>query len=158
LKFESLSLYYFKRKSREELIHGINGIHQVVGKLEALELDLYLTGSRFFNTEGPQSDWDFFVENTEKIESILKELEFEALEKYDGYAYDLNTAKIFRRKFPKGDQIDIQLAKNVQLRIDAQKLIKESQIPLHKMNRGQAQKLWNLVYRSLNYSGFYALA
>lgn len=39
--------------------------------IQTLPFEFYLTGSRYLGTETPESDWDFFVEDSQELRSTL---------------------------------------------------------------------------------------
>lgn len=83
--------------------------------LEKLPERFYLTGSRFFGTQGQNSDWDYFTENSDEVFLKLKDLGFV---KISARTYgDANSARVMRwtAKHTKL-QVDVQLVHDVELK------------------------------------------
>lgn len=113
--------------------------------LEASPLEFHLTGSRFFGKNGIAADYDFFCEISEEIKQFLRDLDFIQLREniYNDNKSDINTAIVFRK-----EQIDIQLVKSVQLKIELQdKLLVEKNFP-------PTRKSWQRAFWDAEYSKF----
>jgi len=57
------------------VIYGDTSKH-LIHVLENSEYEFYLTGSRYFGTSNPLSDWDFFAEETPQMKKFLIDLGF----------------------------------------------------------------------------------
>lgn len=68
--------------------------HQgLLSQLEDLPEDFYLTGSRFFRTERPGSDWDFFTADSPKVRASLSKMGF--VEELSPSYWDGSTAAVY---------------------------------------------------------------
>lgn len=101
----------------------------------------YLTGSRYFGSSGPLSDWDFFVEYTDEVEVFLKDLGFEDICNED-YLFDRVTNRTYRYQ-----NVDVQLVINIEVKKKAQLLIKHH--GLISANKKTNKMVWAAVIISL---------
>jgi len=143
------------------MLHNTQGqtarMQNVLDEMEKSPFNFWLTGSRFFGTAKPESDWDFYASATEhdskdtSIRTFLAELGFFLLGPFDynvdGAYNDDNCAYVYRWRGPGTEQIDVQLQENVDLKHKAQELLRPY---LWKSGLKDYQKnLWNLVYRAI---------
>ena len=57
------------------MLHDFQCYPPIINKLEeSNQHTFYLTGSRFFKTNSPNSDWDFFVQESHNKENLVKYL------------------------------------------------------------------------------------
>lgn len=90
--------------------------------------EYYLTGSRFFGTYTPVSDWDFFTKDTPDTRSYLESCGFERLE-HSRYSDDPTITVVYRytpsiESLSVSVWIDVQLVENPDRKRKAQELIK----------------------------------
>jgi hypothetical protein len=133
-----------------------NQLDQALADLESTPQQFYLTGSRFFGNDGPNSDYDFFTQDTRSIRTILTQLGYEKLSwySYEGGPLDNNCAVVYRKYVcsrrifddPHNTNIDIQLQKDVGKKMRAQEELKKSNILLFQRNKTTVHMLWTLVY------------
>lgn len=102
----------------------------------------HLTGSRYFGTSTPESDFDFFIEWTEGLEPWLISHGF----KLDSQTYsgDPSFVKVY-----KSENVDIQIVDNAKIKEQIQRRL----FPLFKEltpNKELAKKLWHLCYHLYN--------
>lgn len=112
--------------------------------------DFHLTGSRFFNPEdvAKNTDWDFFAQHSIPLTRHLKNLGF-----YDigGYGYecdeiDKGLITVLRYTFEEGEdkvQIDIQLCRDVQERLQLRDCLKE--VDWQSIPKKQRSEVWDLA-------------
>ncbi|HWY34243.1 MAG TPA: hypothetical protein VNX68_06320 [Nitrosopumilaceae archaeon] len=93
----------------------------ILSKMEKSEFLFHLTGSRYFVGRG-SNDADYFTLYTEQVEHFLRELGFSAISKRE-YG-DLNCTLVMRGWDDGGLQIDVQLVKDVELKIQVQEKLK----------------------------------
>ncbi len=90
-----------------------------------LNLGAEVTGSHFFNTSGPTSDYDFFIADTKQNRVAIIEKGGFAIQSETSYA-DTLTTLVARRYFGRlkntftQQWIDVQFVTDVQLKEDAQ--------------------------------------
>lgn len=137
-------------------------LDQALMDLETTPQQFYLTGSWSFGGSRPDSDYDFFTQDTQSIRTILDQLGYYKLSSYsyEGMPVDDNCAVVFRKDVM-GDQgaevryqfythIDIQLQRDVQKKIKAQEILKKSGIFLFlKKEKYLIHKIWELVYDAM---------
>lgn len=98
----------------------------VVNRLNGSCYEFHLTGSRFFGQVEKHSDWDFFVEHSDDVIIFLTELGFSANIMTTAYLGDPEVVEVMSVKdFHQGTctRIDIQLVKDVSLKLKAQDLL-----------------------------------
>lgn len=125
----------------------INKLHEAEG------ITFHLTGSRFFNHNHPNSDWDFFTQDNNETANFLINLGFE-IQSFNSTEYrDVETAVVLRWTNSINQWIDVQLVKHVDVKIIAQRLLKE-RVFMHKrfskdnyLNNEVKNLLWNSLYR-----------
>jgi len=106
----------------------------------------HLTGSRFFETDQFDSDWDFFTQNSSEVMNFLEGLGFTRT----SIVYiDSNTTEVHSYE----DEliaIHIQLEKNVDKKVVIQRVIRSSPTMkdiLCTLPKEDRHELWNLFYR-----------
>ena len=132
------------------MIHGIQAnTTNVRQQLMTSPYEFYLTGSRFFGTAKPNSDWDFFVqqENSEALESFLKKLGFvQAL--FTSYK-DMLVDKVYRNM---QEKIDIQIVKSAKTKLAVQEYIYSLgknvgfARAFHAMTKYEKTHVWDMAY------------
>lgn len=139
-------------------------LDQELANLESMYTQFYLTGSRFFRNERPDSDYDFFVADSEAIRKLLRKNGYKQLSwySYEGGPLDDNCAVVYRKIVNSQGtnagpwdatyytHIDIQLQKDVKKKIAAQDALKKSGILLFQRNKTTVHMLWTLVYNLLD--------
>ena len=85
---------------------SISHTDTVLAKMGSSKTHCFLTGSRYFGWERPDSDWDFFTANSKLTETYLFALGFKEDTK-EGYSDSL-TRKVFM-----GHSIHVQLVTSV---------------------------------------------
>src|SRR5574337_1288344 len=97
---------------------------------------LYLTGSRYFGTSRPESDWDFFTQHYDGIENHLRHVGFKKIMGREEYKYlDSNTIQVWEKFYSyyiamplsyenlKNYKVQIQLVKDEAKKLAAQNLL-----------------------------------
>jgi len=130
--------------------------------LDASQFDFYLTGSQYFRTAKPLSDWDFFTQDSAKIRDFLTEIGFvdmtEWYAKYrqtrpltlDTHIEDLcyNSVEIVEVWRHKECAIDIQIVEDAAVKNCVQTIIYVLSLNLPPDNR-EAANVWNPMYRHI---------
>ena len=87
------------------------------------QFSFYITGSRYFNTNTPQSDWDFFVEKNEDVEEFLIDQGF-FVDNQASYS-DSSIYKVYTNP---NDRVQVQVIFDVELKVLAQTVIKRKNL------------------------------
>lgn len=99
----------------------------------------YLTGSRYFGTERPDSDYDFFTQENEQLEKVLEDNGFRLdSESYQG---DPIMTKVYAR-----ENVHIQLVIDVKMKAWVQLLL-ASYIQKYKPDKEQLKSLWSIAIK-----------
>jgi hypothetical protein len=118
----------------------LDGLEKLVGQ------KVYLTGSRFFGTETPQSDLDVFTKFSQKAQKNLTEMGFTVLPKPQSNYTDSLTAEVWRKveKFST-NHIDVQLVTDIALkqRIQDSLLKSGAVILLSRLAKHERKLMWN---------------
>ena len=107
--------------------------------------DIYLTGSRFFRTSTPDSDWDFFLKDTAENRKWLTSLGFKTKNDRPDAVSHYNDADLIEVMHYNRDgvAIDMQLVHDVGRRLRAQQLLKSWGL-LHG-NKANRSKIWSFA-------------
>lgn len=122
------------------MIYGNNAT--LFTALESIALSpftFHLTGSRFFGTERPDSDYDFFVKQQTGLVDWLRNNGF--AKDYQSYEGDPVIVEVWGR-----DNVHVQIVTNVV----AKQYIQTNMRPLMiaaKLNKVQAQMFWRIATR-----------
>jgi len=124
---------------------------KVLAILETSDMAFYQTGSRFFGGTTSKSDYDFFVQDEPFITTILEGWGFYRLT--HGHNYNDNQCVAVYRKEVEFTHIDIQIIREVDVKIRAQEILKAS-CPGYvrrdglSMFPGQDRRgLWEMAYK-----------
>jgi len=104
----------------------------------------YLTGSRLWETHSAESDWDFFVQEDEKIEDFLYALGMRGID----YAYkeDKFLEKVYEVIMPNALKVQVQIVKDADIKAEVQaQLLKD--YPEGFPSKEEATKIWNTAMR-----------
>ena len=115
-----------RKKSTEEVL---------IDALRNSEFEFYLTGSRFFLTHKPSSDWDFFTKDCEEVRRFLTNFGFRP---EAGEYSDKLTTTVYRQPF-----IDVQLVSDVECKRIAQEILRISPPSENFVSRTQT---WNFAF------------
>lgn len=115
--------------------------------LQASTFSFHATGSRYFGTYKSGSDYDFFALDSGEIRHFLICNGFRRLGGYwcqGNVAYqDTNTVHVYRN-----GNIDIQLVKDVEMKVWAQDMLKKTHFYSYMPKRSQrTMDTWNLLFR-----------
>lgn len=103
-------------------------IHEMLLRMSAGYTPFFLTGSRFFGTDRPGSDWDFFTNDNACTRELLKKYGFMELIHNTKYL-DANTTAVFRWIPPDDHKwIDVQLVDNEVMKDAVQNILKANNI------------------------------
>lgn len=120
---------------------------ELIKEMDKSDIDFHLTGSRYFRAPNLFSDIDFFTEDKVETRNFLTDIGFiaEKNSHYNGVITDINTAVVYRNL---NARIDVQLIKNVQLKIDIQNWMKENDIlPPQTYNKEFQRNWWDEQYK-----------
>lgn len=112
--------------------------------------DFRLTGSRYFDCAGANSDWDFFVSDTIAVRQFLAGLGFtrQAVTAYEKPLQEIvdvyRLAKPDETDWRKPYLIDVQISTDVVKRQKVQEVLKET-----LGNRRPAPQEWELAFKLL---------
>jgi len=125
-----------------------NKCHPVVFSMLSNEvIRFHLTGSRFFGTARPESDWDFFTDYSVRTILFLRELGFSTLTESSSSYNDQETRMVMR--FLDGKiQIDVQLVNNSAKKVRINNAIKHRPDFLRLMNslkKSERAAFWDLL-------------
>jgi hypothetical protein len=109
----------------------------------------YLTGSRFFETTHPNSDWDFFVANSDEVITFLQHNGF-ILDESPEYE-DCTIVQVYRHVQDVQD-VHVQLidSDNIVLKCCAQSIIYNHNIFDGTVDKLTRRKIWSMVMSILN--------
>jgi|SRR6185369_13198980 len=100
---------------------------------------LYLTGSRFFQTHRPDSDFDYFAEDGEEIRTLLNADGFTQTQaQMSPFA---NTVAVFEK-----GKIHIQLVQDLKLKVRVQETIRFCGFGELCKDKTFARRLWGFAY------------
>jgi len=126
--------------------------NSAMSKLRELEntefFNFRLTGSRFFETEGYDSDWDFFTEDSDIVRNFLKDRGFMPTLAYRG---DATVEQVFQYQ-GEALTIHVQLVgqEMIQVKETAQNIIKKCGLVSHE--KGVMTQIWRAVIATLLFS------
>lgn len=115
----------------------------VLNMLHASKNAYNLTGSRYFLTHKPGSDYDLFALKCYEVITELEALGFKPLDPIHNCYNDLNTAKVYRL-----NNIDVQLVKDDRLKLEVQTnnyTLLSMITPLDKVTK---RMIWNLLFEA----------
>lgn len=121
----------------------------MVQKLIQSPYQFHLTGSRFFQFNRPDSDWDFFVQYSFEVKEFIVGLGFEFVEGSDNKYTDFSNINIYRHP----DGVDIQMVLDEKVKDTVQNFIK-LYIPSNILkDKTLAPSIWNICFAAYD-SGF----
>ena len=117
--------------------------------LAELPETFYLTGSRYFNTASPASDYDFFVQDGPSLTNKLMESKFR-FKQLDCYGFndiidkwDQLTRSVLR-SIQSGVQVDVQIVTDALLKKRVQEVILTHKL-LQNVDKYEAVIIWNTI-------------
>ncbi len=118
-----------------------NSLLCVLSKMMQSEHSFYLTGSRFFSTYDHDSDYDFFVKDSNDVRTFISQLQFRHVS--SGYDPDSLFADVAQWK----SHIHVQLVKPefFETKIKAQDLIHRECL----LDRAQTKREQLVIWRSV---------
>ncbi len=130
-------------------------LHNILDSFEELPFQFYIAGSRYMKINDNLSDWDFIVEDSKEVRKALYKMGFIYSQTTSCYL-DSNCNAVMVHREP-NIPIHIQLSNDIELRLAAQLIIKESGlgIMLHQMKRyyktpnEYTTKIWNTIFTML---------
>jgi hypothetical protein len=125
--------------------------HPVVKMMES-EHRFHLTGSRYFGNSTNQSDWDFFVQDSDGVRNWLDANGFK-INKNSKYYSDGFCVDVYRLNITYYNWIDVQVVSDSVLKLKAQDLIKKTVPPSALENKAFARIVWRLALESLSTKG-----
>lgn len=127
------------------MLHGLDrsGISKVRVWMAQSDHEFHLTGSRYFGFTKRDSDWDFFAQDTESARVALEANGFKEL-----YRTDYTDSELTRVYRHEGEKIDVQLVKDVALKIEVQEyLYKHCKFLMKKLDKGNHSMIWNMCFK-----------
>lgn len=115
--------------------------------MQASEFVFHLTGSQFFGNARVDSDYDFLVQDSLQAREFLQSLGFKKL--HSSEYNDSSIVAVFRYCQGDSTSVDIQCVKNVEVKLKAQKLIRESYGSDLPKDRFERCRLWNFAVRAV---------
>lgn len=108
------------------------------------QFSFYITGSRYFKTNTPQSDWDFFVEKNEGVEEFLTRQGF-FVDNQMSYS-DPSISRVYTNP---NDNVQVQVVFDVELKLLAQTVIKRKD--LITTNKEINRHIWKATISTLSF-------
>jgi hypothetical protein len=123
-----------------------SNLPEIIKKIQYSDFEFFLTGSRFFNTNCSNPDWDFFTSDTMEVRTWLTGLGFYLLK--DESNYSLDCVAVYRHTKP-DRRIDVQLISNIKLKLKAQQLIKDRIDVKMLKNKRDSRLIWHAVMTTI---------
>lgn len=120
--------------------------------MDILQLEFILTGSRAgLGIITKESDWDFFIEYSNELDIFLADNYFRQIHDASDANYnDNNVQGVFRRRFPCGTNIDIQVVTNKNERMKQMLRVKNHYLPiLLALPKIKRHFVWNLARKDI---------
>lgn len=120
------------------------------------KFDFYQTGSRYWGTPNENSDWDFFVQDSQQVREFLEKLGFnnnsEATYRGDVccravYVFDLHEDRKLR--------VEVQLVSDAVLKHVVQETLKR-RIPEGIPDKSRVKEMWSIGYDCFMQGHMYA--
>ena len=117
----------------------------ILSKMMQSGHSFYLTGSRFFNTYDHDSDYDFFVKDSEDVRTFISQLQFRHVS--SGYDPDSSISDVAQWK----SRIHVQLVKPefFETKIKAQDLIRRERLLDDAHTKREQLAIWRSVMTAL---------
>jgi hypothetical protein len=109
--------------------------------LETSPFTFYFTGSRYFNSNAWNSDWDFFTQNSTVVLAFLLEKGFT---KITSLYVDMMTVDVYRK-----GNVDIQLVKDVETKVKARIIYGEVYSMCATNTKSSRTDLWNKCFAAV---------
>lgn len=112
-------------------------------QMDRSHVEFHLTGSRYFGTARPESDWDYFVQGGPGVAEELERMGFVKEAKLD-YT-DILRIEVHRHP----DNIHVQVVSNVEHKILAQEIIFDNRLLGTRSSKEHCQLVWRCVLLGL---------
>jgi len=112
--------------------------------LERAPFPVYLTGSRFFGTEVPSSDWDFFTADSPATRAYLQKEGFTEPRTKQYASPDVVT--VFRKVGRGTPGFDVQIVKDVTVKSAVQQMLKTTGMLTARTSKAKAREIWTLAF------------
>lgn len=138
------------KKGQSLMFVGKAPVDSIFLEMHKSEIEFELTGSHFFGNYKPNSDWDFFVEDSFSTREWLTSHGFNLLS--EAYENDPQITAIFRYgnveegEFP---QVDVQLTLNVEKKRKVQEILKANHLIFGMTSKKFARQLWKSMYEAM---------
>lgn len=120
----------------------------VLELLEESSFQFYLAGSKYFGHAVADSDTDLMCEYSPEAVEFLLTIGFHLNSIGNYFQLDVNCIMVM--SYGEGcNKIDIQLAKDIDCRIEAHKLAKERKIPWLYIAKENRHRIWNSIFQEL---------
>lgn len=120
----------------------------LIGEMGRCIFDFHLTGSQFFGGARSDSDWDFYVQDSDDVKRWLDKKGFFRVPAMDkdipGSYQDTNTVDVFRHECG----IDIQVQEDVRIKMIAHEIIDANALKDAKLKRYDhlhIRALWDIA-------------
>jgi hypothetical protein len=129
------------------MVEGLasNGSSVKTAMINSEKFKFFLTGSRYFKNNKPESDWDFFTEQKEGVTDFLSNIGFIRLA-FNSYR-DQETICVYRNKL---ERVDIQIVQNAELKRLTQEYLyahADTRRLLQTLPKGQRTVIWDFAFR-----------
>lgn len=126
------------------IIYGNNNLLNKLTELASSPFEFYPTGSRHLGGARQDSDWDFFVEDSNEVRSYLEEIGFTQIF-HNRYADDPQIVSLFRFSWSTTSYIDVQVVQDSSKKWLIQQVLDETGA-LRNVTRSQARIVWRTMY------------
>lgn len=129
------------------MLHGmaprkVSELQTTLETLNASVFDFYLTGSQFFGGFSEESDYDFFVKDTELVRRFLLLTGFTC--KHNKHYDDPQCNAVMEKNFSNEVPVEIQLVRDCQRKMAAQMTLKRLNI-MNMIPKEARTNLWRIL-------------
>lgn len=111
-------------------------------------IELFLTGSRFFGTATESSDYDFYAQMHEDTRNALLRMGFKPVsDEFDfgEYNADPNIAEVLRYECNDNNHIDVQLVHNIEVKDTVQYLLQVMGVVTEDVPKEKLKHWWQVL-------------
>lgn len=125
----------------------LDDVYNILSKLDNSDIKYYLTGSRYFGSSIPLSDWDFFTQDNSKVHRHLASLGFVALRlnQENIYHEDPTIVEVMEK-----GQVQIQLVKDSEKKQRCQEMLNRPPVKFHFLTAAkgmESREWWSWAFR-----------
>jgi hypothetical protein len=128
-----------------------------VAFLDRSPFDFYLAGSRYMGCARPDSDWDFYTQNTAEVRRYLAALGFKSVYAEYGAPESESTVDVWQARLGEFGElkVQVQLLRDVARTRTVRDIIKAHMLEQHiKMDREERAELWDTLHFALGLKAF----